>query len=113
MRQFLSLESLPDFDNGKAQAAWQHALKQVVMDLLSRPGERAARTVTLTCAITPIAEQGGDVVDADVAFEIKTKTPAMKTAPKPMATDRQGRLFFNDMAPDNPYQQTIDEASNN
>ncbi len=110
MRMSLSLETLPNFDHGKAHVLFTQELKRAVMDLLDRPGERAKRTVTLCCELTPICEQDGDVVDAEVAFSATVKVPPKRTAPKPMAVDRAGRLIFNDMAEDNPHQSTIDEV---
>jgi len=38
--------------------------------------------------------------------------PRWTTAPKPLIANRTGQLFFNDMAPDNPRQHTIDEEVN-
>lgn len=111
MRQALSLDTLPNFDSGKAAVAFKQAIRRAVLDLLDRPGERSKRTVSLSVEMTPIAEQDGDVVDAEIVFTIQTKMPAMRTNPKPMACDRQGRLIFNDLADDNPHQTTIDETA--
>lgn len=110
MRQFLTLNSLPDFAHGKAAAGFSLAMKRAVQDLLGRPGEKAARSVTMTVTMTPILQQDGDVVDAEVSFAFQNKFPPMRTNPMPCAVDAQGRLVFNDLAADNPHQATIDEA---
>ena len=108
-RMVLSLETLKDFNMGKAHVAFQLALATVVKDLLDRPGDKSARKVILTANIVPVVQQDGDVVDAAVDFTVQAKMPAYQTSSKPVAVDRQGRLFFNDMAADNPHQATIDE----
>ena len=104
----LNLETLADFDYGKAAEAFRQALASVVRDCMDRPGEKKARTVTLTASIVPVVLQDGDVVDAEVDFSISNKIPKWQTAARPLAVDRQGRLFFNDMAPDNPRQMDIE-----
>ena len=109
-RMSLSLATLKDFDAGKAAIAWQKALERAVRDCLDRAADPTARKVTLTASIKPILEQDGDVLDADVDFAIAVKLPAWTTKPRPTAIDSKGgRLLFNDLAPDNPHQMTIDE----
>lgn len=110
MKMQLSLDTLKDFDFGKAAVAWEKALGQVVKDCLDRPGEEKARTVTMTTNIRPIVQQDGDVVDVEVDFSVKAKLPPWQTAGRPAIPSRNGQLFFSDMAPDNPRQTTIDEA---
>jgi len=110
VRMQLSLDTLKDFDVGKAAVAFQHALKRVVTDCLERPGTKATRKVVLTANVAPLMQQDGDVVDAEVDFTIQAKTPPWQTATKPLAITRGGQLMFNDLAPDNPHQKTIDDA---
>ncbi|HUX16307.1 MAG TPA: hypothetical protein VMW52_07520 [Phycisphaerae bacterium] len=110
MRMALSLETLKDFDCGKASVAFSKELERLVRDLLDRPGEKAVRTLILQCELKPIVQQDGDVVDAEVVFIVRSKIPPRRTAPRPVTTDRRGNLIFNDMAADNPHQTTIDEA---
>ena len=110
MKMQLSLETLGDFDMGKASEAFRQAMAAVVKDCLDRPGEKTARKVALTVHVKPVVLQDGDVVDAEVEFTISNSMPNWKTASRPVAVDRQGRLFFNDLVPDNPRQSTIDEG---
>lgn len=106
----LTLGSLKDFDAGKARVAFEEALQRVVRDCLDRPGDKSARKATLTAVIKPVQEQDGDVVDAEVHFQIKAETPPWQTRPRPVAVNKQGQLIFNDLAPDDPHQHTIDEV---
>jgi len=109
-RMQLTLDSLSEFDYGKPSVAWQHALRAAVLDVLDRDGEKAARKVILTASITPIIEQVGDVSDVNIDFTITTKMPAMQTATRPVAVTKKGQLFFQEFAPDNPAQETLDQA---
>lgn len=113
MRMKLDLSTLKDFDFGKAAISWQEALRRMVLDVLDRPGEKKAREVQLIATIRPVLEQGGDVVDAEVAFSIKTRLPSWQTAPRPTLITKKGELLFSEIAPDNPRQRTIDEAIGN
>ena len=110
MKMQLSLETLKDFDMGKASVAWQKALGQVVRDCLDRPGDKKVRSVVMTTSIKPIVQQDGDVIDCEVEFTVDRKVPAWQTASRPAIPTKKGQLFFNDMAPDNPRQATIDEV---
>jgi len=106
----LTLDTLKDFDFGKAAIAWQKAMAAVVRDCLDRPGETATREVTLKTQVVPVAEQDGDVVDASIEFVIQTKLPPRKTAARPMLASRNGQLFFSELSPDDPRQRTIDDV---
>ncbi len=110
MRQELTLDTLKEWDNGRAAVAMKQALRRAVLDLEDRPGEKKVRKVTLTAELTPNMDENGDLDDVEIAFVIATTFPPRRTLPKPAMTDRQGRLIFNDLAPDNPAQTTLDEA---
>ncbi len=109
-QQQLSLETLKDFDFGRSAAAVQLALKKAVLDILDRPGDKSARKVVLTTELRPRVLQDGDVVDADVNFIIEVKTPKWATAPVPANVTRGGALLFQELAPDNPDQTTIEDT---
>lgn len=106
----LSLETLKDFDLGKAKIAFEHALKKVATDCLERPGTKAARKIVFTTNVVPILQQDGDVVDVEIDFTVQAKVPAWQTAAKPLAVTKVGGLLFNDLAMDNPRQRTVDEV---
>ncbi len=104
----LSLETLDKFDFGKASIAWQKGLERVVRDLLDRPGDTNKRTVTLEAVIKPVRQQDGDVVDAEVEFVVVAKIPPHRTHPRPLVVSLGGQLFFEELAPDNPRQSTLE-----
>lgn len=106
-RMKLSLATLKDFDFGKADVVVQQAMSVAVRDVLDRPGEKKPRVVTIKVSITPVVQQDGDVVDAEVEFEVANAIPKWRTAPRPVLVGRQGDLFFSPDAPDNPRQETF------
>jgi len=107
MRTLLNLENLHDFDFGKASVAFAVHLKNAVRDIIDRPGDKTARAVVMETKITPVQHQDGDVVDANVQFLFSVKIPKYTTAERPLEVTRQGDLFFQPLAPDNPRQSTI------
>jgi len=109
MRLMLSLDTLKDFDYGKVDAAFRKELANAVRDLVDRPGEKKKREVVLQVELVPRVEQQGDVVEADVEFVVWSRIPKRRTATRPTAVTKQGQLVFNDLAPDNPNQATVDE----
>lgn len=112
-QQILTLETLHKFDFGKAAMAWQTALAQAVRDITDRPGDQTARKVILTATLKPTLQQDGDVVDAAVDFQIQTKLPAYQTASRPAGVTRNGQLYFQEHAPDNPDQTTFEPLDDN
>ena len=106
----LSLETLPNFDFGKASVAFQHAIKRAVDDCTERPGSNATRKVVFTVNIVPMVQETGDLSEAQIDFNVQAKLPPWQTSPKPVGVTKQGHLFFSEHAPDNPRQSTIDEA---
>ncbi len=107
-RTLLSLDSLKDFDFGKAAVTFQAHLKNAVRDILDRPGDKTARAVIMETKITPVVHQDDNaVVDANVQFLFSVKIPKFSTAERPLGVTRQGDLFFQRDAPDNPRQSTL------
>lgn len=108
-RMSLSLDTLKDFDFGKAEIAFRKVLETVVLDCSNRGYDKKARKVLLSLVMEPIVEGDGAITDANIHFTVQAKLPALQTAPRPVLMDRQGRLVFNSDAPDNPRQQTLDQ----
>jgi len=108
-RQTLSLDTLDQFDFGKASAAFSMALEKAVRDCLDRPGEKKAREVSLVAKLTPVLLQDGDVVDCEIGFTIGCGVPKWQTAARPVGATTGGQLFFQELAPDNPDQMTVDD----
>ena len=109
-RLFLRLDTLGNFDYGKAAVAWSEAVKRIVQDMLDRPGDKTKREVVLRMTAQPVLEQSGDVVDAEVEFEISAKVPKWRTAGSKTGLAKGGQMYFQELASDNPRQRTIDEA---
>ncbi|MCP4549652.1 MAG: hypothetical protein GY835_24620 [bacterium] len=109
--QDLSLENLPAFADGAAQAAWAAALEAIVSDCIDRPGNDKAREVVMTTYVTPRPPDAGGGLFADVEFKITTRTPPFKTFPVMARATHSNQLMFSEMSPDHPDQMTIDDAA--
>ena len=107
----LSLDSLHDFDEGRAGLGVRDALKRVALDIKDRPGDKAARQVLVKINATPVQSVEGVADEASVEVEVITKLPPMRTRTRPVEIRNNGQLTFNDLAPDNPRQHTIDEVT--
>lgn len=109
MLKALTLGSLSDLDLGRPQVAFEAELANAVRDCIDRPGDRAARKVTMTMHLTPIVDDDGDCDEVDVTFVFKTSVPNKQTKPYQMAINKQGRLFFSENHPEDLDQSTIDD----
>ena len=110
MRTLLSLDNLSQFDFGKASVTFAAQLKNAVRDILDRPGDKTARVLVMETRLTPIVHQDGDVIDANVQFSFSLKLPRYCTAERPLLVSRQGDLFFEPDAMDNPRQTTLGDV---
>ena len=108
-RMQLQLGTLKDFDFGRAEAAFNHALEQVVSDMMKRPGISDVREVHLAAKFKPplVVDEDRDLLEVEVVFHVKPKVPGFRTPSKPLAVNRQGQLGFQTDAPDNPNQTTL------
>lgn len=106
----LTIDNLGDFDSGAARAVINHAIGQAVADLDDRGAEdKKPRKVVIT--LTLERQDNGEVRGR---VEVSVKAPGFRTAGTTakvavdQATGKPG-LLFNQYAPDNPSQRTIDE----
>ena len=107
MRQLISYETLGSLDGGMAQTNIDKAIRAAVFDLEDRGADEKPRVVTITLTMKRV----GDQVDCEV--QAIPKIPSFKTAATAAEIKYEHgepSLFFNDLAPDDPAQQTIDDA---
>lgn len=109
MYQEFNLEALKEMADGKVAAAFNRILRDAVKDAMDRPGEKAARTVSLQLSITPVIGQEGMCESVNVAAQISGKTPKYHSAPVNCTAKTTGQLLFNSMSEDHADQMTIDE----
>lgn len=95
----LQLATLADLDGGKIAVAWQQALKRLIADCEDRPGEYAARELTLTLSITPVMDRAGMCEEVGIQGVVTAKAPKLKSKVYAMGVRRDQRLAFSDSQP--------------
>ena len=103
-----NLTNLADLDNGKANLAINHALKQIVNDIRERPADKAKRKVVLTVEMAPTLDPHTAVLDTiGVQLKIKTSVPVRQTISYPMLATQDDTLRFVPGSPLDPRQQVL------
>lgn len=105
MSKILSLANLHELDNGKPVAAVNHALRQAVMDVIDRPGDKALRKVTIQFLMRPTLERETAALDTvSTQIRVRTSIPDRLTIPYEMLPEKDGRLQFSEFSPQDPRQ---------
>jgi predicted transcriptional regulator len=110
----LGLDTLRELDRGINVHAVDVALMQAVNDVLDRPTEAKARTVTIQIEVIPQVTQDMRLVGVTTQFQVMSKMPNRRSEPYVMRITRDG-LFFNpdnlrDDAPTLPYHDDRSDA---
>lgn len=106
-KQF-NLNSLIDLDGGKAHIAANHAINQVVKDIIDRYGDKAKRKVLVEMTFVPVLDRNLAVLDTiDVDIKIKTSVPVRQTTAYPMLPTKDGALMFSPESPHDPRQSSL------
>jgi hypothetical protein len=109
VKQKLSLETLGDLDNGTARQICNSALARAVDDLDDRGDDGKERQVEIVVGMKQ-SKDGGFVV---TTVSARAKLPVYRsraTVSEINRADGHTELIFNDLAPNDPRQKTIDEA---
>lgn len=108
--KLLTLESLARVDNGRMKVAMEQELQTIHNDLRDRPGVTGTRKVVLVLEFKPDLEPDrGDLAGAKLEFSIESKLPKRKSRRTDLRS-APGGMIFNDIAPENADQLTIDMA---
>jgi hypothetical protein len=102
------LKSLAAIDGNRIALAFEQALKRVVSDCEDRPGEDAARKVTLTLAVKPVLDSDGLCDDCDVQIAVADVVPKRKSKVYNMSLKKGGYLLFNNDSLDAVEQDTFE-----
>lgn len=109
MQRPICLDSLGELDNGAARLVIDAAIRAAVGDLDDRGEDGKPRTVTIKLHLAKM--DGGQVV---AHVEAGTKVPSYKTAATvsrlARTTDGRSVALFQELAPAEPEQRTIDET---
>ena len=105
----VTLEKVAKMDRGRLGLAFQDSLRDMVRDCKDRPSVKAARQIRITVTLKPDDNERG-LLDG-IAFQarIDDKRPTRQTREYAMKLSTDGDLMFNDEAPENPSQRTMDE----
>lgn len=112
-RDQFTLRSLSEIDGGRLATAFAHALARCEADCRDRPGVDASRTITVKTVLTPQSDEGGHLHGVDVQFEVNDKLPKRASKTYNMQPAADGGLFYNEFAPENGGQRTLDDAPSN
>ncbi len=103
-----NLKSLGTMDGERIAIAFEQELKRVVMDCDDRPGDKTARSVTLTLAVKPKMDVDGICDDCDVQVSVTGAVPKRKSKVFNMTLKKGGHLMFNNDSLENAEQGTLD-----
>lgn len=107
----LTLETLGKLDAGRILAVVDHELKQIVRDIIDRPGDKAKRLVSIKIECVPILDKDTAALDTvGTTFRVSSTTPVRKSVEYPMLATNQGSLLFQELSPTNPRQAELPYA---
>lgn len=110
MLKELNFAALAEFDEGRIAASFDLALRRLEEDCRDRPLLGKARTITITLAAKPIADEDGAFDSVDLNFAFKESRPKAETKTYHAAPQHgQTGLFVNELSPKNARQGTIDQ----
>lgn len=103
----LTLATMAEIDGGRLAIAFKQALKRCAEDCDDRPGEKKARTITLTVAVEPRVDEDGLCEDCDVRVTIADNVPKRKSKPYNCSLRKGGHLMFHPDSLDDHEQETF------
>lgn len=104
---------LGDIDGGRIEEALEQCLQRLVDDCEDRPAVNKARTLSFKMSLVPKMDDQGNLDTIKVTFAADDRLPGRSTRDYEMAVRRvhgKHMLLFQDLAPDNPDQRTIEDA---
>ena len=102
------LAALAKIDGGRVAIAFEQALKRCAADCDDRPGEKKARTVTLSLAVEPRIDQDGMCEDVNITATVADSVPKRKSKAYNMSLRKGGNLAYHPESPDNHAQEVFD-----
>lgn len=101
----LNLANLCHVDRGKIQLAFDHALRQIIADVVARHGDKGKRILNMKVTATPEIAQNGALDTINFDFEIKQTVPTRRNPqPYKMLPMRDHTVTFQPNAPGDPRQ---------
>jgi len=109
----LNASTLGDLDRGHVGLAINHAIKQMVADIIARAGDKSKRSVTIKITGTPVLDEGSAVLDT-VALHVEVTQGIPKrrnSKPYQALPMGDGTLQFSPTAPQDPRQLPMFDGS--
>ena len=110
MEKIVELTDLAGFRNGQVAAVFRRELRRVMEDIHDRPATGAARTIAITLHVEPVVDAEGQL--CEIKFHVvmpSAKLPPSRTREVSCASIGVEGLLYNDTAPDDHRQRTIDQ----
>lgn len=104
----LKMQTLVEIDNGRIREAFEQALRRLETDCRDRPSVEAARKLTLTATLVPIANEDGELESVNITFQVSDDVPK-RTSKTYNAKSTAAGLFFNELSREDIRQSTLDE----
>lgn len=106
--EIFDLGALGRIDNERIRVAFEHALRRCILDCQDRPALAKERKITVAVKLSPTCDEAGELDDVSVQFDINETLPKRQSATYAMKA-RRGQLVFNEFAPEDADQRTMDE----
>ena len=101
----LNLSDLSKLHDGLVVVAFDHELRQAVMDIGDRPADKTVRQVILRVLLEPqLDKDTGKLDTVGVTFKCDHTKPKRSTVQYPMLATADGQLLFQEGSPMNPRQ---------
>lgn len=111
VRTIASIADLAAVDRGVLDLLFQAEIARILADLHDRPNLAAARKLAVEIQLTPRTGSAGTLEGTAVSFAVKATLPPQRTLGYDMGLKGTNALIFNDLAPENHRQRTIDELA--
>lgn len=104
-QQPLTLENIPQIDQGRIAVAFNQAIRNLAADVIDRPGESKPRKLTFTVELTPVLEKETGKLDLiNNQFKIKATTPDRQSVPYPAMPSGEDSMYIRPESPQDPRQ---------
>lgn len=108
-REIKKLADIESMGRGEVGVLVRQMLEAAKKDCLERPTLENARKIQVTVLLTPTPADSGELEEIGVEVECKSSVPVSRTRRWSCGLGKDG-LVYNDLAPDNVQQGTLDAA---
>lgn len=103
------LSDLAKIDGGLLDAQFKMELHKVIDDLRDRAALKKPREILIKVSLEPEGDAHGSLLEIKTDIEISSKVPKVKTREYSMGAIKNDALVYNDLAPEDHKQGTLDD----